>query len=67
MIDRDTVHNCLKGIQFPADAEAVGERAMDNSDSCPSEIVAELRQLPSQLYRSETEVATKAGRPSPSS
>jgi len=63
MIDKETVHNCLKGIEFPADAEDIGERAMDNNDGCPSEIVAELRQLPSQLYKSEHEVAEKAGGP----
>ena len=63
MLDAVTVHNCLRGIQFPASPAEIGEQAMQNGDNCPSEIVADLRQVPFRLYQSEHEVAARAGGP----
>ena len=63
MTDTDSVHDCLKGIAFPASPWEIGARAVANGQHCTSELVDDLRQLPVQLYRSDQEIATKAGGP----
>lgn len=59
MIDKSTLDRCLEGISFPAGSDEIAECATGNS--CPSEALAELRDLRVSTFRSEDDVRCHLG------
>lgn len=59
MVDKSTLDECLRGISFPASKDEVAECAGGNS--CPSEVLSELRDMHVTSYRSEDDVLCNLG------
>ena len=49
MIDRDSIGDCLTGLDFPADVHTVVEQSEVND--CPRGIVSQLQSSPSRTVR----------------
>ena len=54
MVDKRTLDECLSGISFPASKDEVSERAAGNT--CPADVLGQLRDIQVTSYRSEDEV-----------
>ena len=59
MVDKETLDRCLEGISFPADGGTIADHASFNG--CPSDVVAAIRKLSEQTFRSEDEVFCSRG------
>lgn len=59
MVDKSTLDQCLKGISFPARRDEIVECATGNS--CPHEVLTQLREMRMSNYRSEDDVLCHLG------
>ncbi len=59
MVDRSTVEQCLTGISFPAGKNEIAECASGNS--CPRDVLDELRDMQVSRYTSEEDVLCHLG------
>ena len=59
MVDKSTMDQCLKDISFPITREEIADCAAGNS--CPRQIVTQLREMHLASYRSEDDVLCHLG------
>jgi len=59
MVEKSTLDGCLKDIGFPADRDELVECASGNS--CPSDVIGQLRDMPSMSYHSTDDVLCRLG------
>ncbi len=59
MVDKSTLDECLSGISFPASKDEVSECATGNT--CPSDVLGQLRDMQVTSYRSEDDVLCHLG------
>jgi hypothetical protein len=59
MIDKDLLGDCLTGLDFPADVNAIVEQSEAND--CPHGIVSQLQSSPSRTYGSRDELLCRLG------
>jgi hypothetical protein len=59
MADRSTLEQCLGDINFPAGKDEIAECASGNS--CPLEVLSQLRDMQVSSYRSKDDVLCHLG------
>jgi hypothetical protein len=59
MVDKQTVDRCLEGIRFPAEAQTIADCAQVNS--CPSDVIAQIRDSSTDTFLSEEQVLCSLG------
>ncbi len=59
MRDKSTLDRCLEGITFPAEAHTVADCAQVNS--CPSDILCQIRESSAGTFTSEDQVLCTLG------
>jgi hypothetical protein len=59
MVDKSTVDRCLEGITFPVEAQTVADCAQVNS--CPSDVIRQIRDSSAGTFTSEDQVLCTLG------
>lgn len=59
MADKETLDRCLEGMRFPAEASTIADCAQYNS--CPSDVISQLRASSAGTFSSEEQVLCSLG------
>jgi len=59
MVDKRTLDRCLEGITFPVEARTVADCAQINT--CPSDVVSQIRESSAGTFSSEEQVLCSLG------
>jgi hypothetical protein len=59
MVDKSAVDRCLEGITFPVEAQTVADCAQVNS--CPSDVIRQIRDSSAGTFTSEDQVLCTLG------
>jgi hypothetical protein len=59
MVDKSTLDRCLEGITFPVEAQTIVDCAQVNS--CPSDVLAQIRDSSAGRFSSEEQVLCSLG------
>jgi hypothetical protein len=59
MVDKRTLDQCLEGIRFPVEAQTIADCAQINS--CPSDVLSQIRDSSVGTFSSEEQVLCTLG------
>jgi hypothetical protein len=59
MVDKSTLDRCLDGIRFPVEAQTIVDCAQVNS--CPSDVVSQIRDSSTGTFVSEEQLLCSLG------
>ena len=59
MVDTETLDRCLEGITFPVEAQTIADCAQFNS--CPSDVLRQIRDSSAGTFSSEDQVLCSLG------